>query len=316
MVSHRRQLIIIIRLLMFDRVSASRLKTIQLHVSKRFSFTSQHDPTRTTPAPSINTIVCLCKSLVVELSAILLSSLTGLRRNQSSQSHVEQLFPQARIGFTAGHGAQGDQPEGCRVGAPARCIVFEQIMLVYLDLCLETHRSREAKDGLHQYRNLSQSQAPGSLEKVIFYLMNNAEKACSDAKASVDAEQLANAVVDDEADADGLAAQSILLSTMSVDPAKNQRDSTLLLPALKFLWETYRAILDILRSNSKLELVYHAAAQEALKFCRVYHRRSEFRHLCEMLRQHLGNLRQFGAINTVEPVEGVESRGNNKVGVL
>jgi translation initiation factor 3 subunit A len=194
--------------------------------------------------------------------------------------------------------------------------VFEQIMLVYLDLCLETHRSREAKDGLHQYRNLSQSQAPGSLEKVIFYLMNNAEKACSDAKASVDAEQLANAVVDEEADADGLAAQSILLSTMSVDPAKSQRDSTLLLPALKFLWETYRAILDILRSNSKLELVYHAAAQEALKFCRVYHRRSEFRHLCEMLRQHLGNLRQFGAINTVEPVEGTESRGNNKVGVV
>jgi translation initiation factor 3 subunit A len=194
--------------------------------------------------------------------------------------------------------------------------VFEQIMLVYLDLCLEIHRSREAKDGLHQYRNLSQSQAPGSLEKVIFYLMNNAEKACSDAKASVDAEQLANAVVDEEADADGLAAQSILLSTMSVDPAKSQRDSTLLLPALKFLWETYRAVLDILRSNSKLELVYHAAAQEALKFCRVYHRRSEFRHLCEMLRQHLGNLRQFGTINsaTTEAAEGTETRGNNKVG--
>lgn len=187
--------------------------------------------------------------------------------------------------------------------------VFEQIMLVYLDLCLETHKSREAKDGLHQYRNLSQTQAPGSLEKVIFYLMKKAEKACSDAKASVDAKQLAIAVVDEEAD-DGVAAQSILLSTMSVDPAKSQRDSTLLLPALKFLWETYRAILDILRSNSKLELVYHTAAQEALKFCRVYHRRSEFRHLCEMLRQHLGNLRQFGNI-----VEIDESRSHNKVGV-
>ena len=38
--------------------------------------------------------------------------------------------------------------------------VYEQIMITYLDLCLAGHKSREAKDCLHQYRNLSQSQAP------------------------------------------------------------------------------------------------------------------------------------------------------------
>ena len=96
---------------------------------------------------------------------------------------------------------------------------------------------------------------------------------------------------------------------MSTDPAKTQRDSALLLPALKFLWETYRAVLDILRSNSKLEHVYHTAAQAALRFCRVYHRRMEFRHLCDMLRTHLGNLRQFGSVGDAE--EG--GRTSNKV---
>lgn len=189
---------------------------------------------------------------------------------------------------------------------------YEQIMMTYIDLCLKLHKSREAKDGLHQYRNLSQSQAPGSLEKVIRYLMDKAEQKCTEAKAYVDAETLANTVEDGDED-EGFSAspQSILLSTMSTDPAKSQLDSALLLPSLKFLWETYRAILDILRSNSKLEHVYHAAAQNALRFCRVYKRRMEFRHLCDMLRVHLGNLRQYG--NIIDT--GDDSKTNNKVRV-
>ena len=171
---------------------------------------------------------------------------------------------------------------------------FEQIMTTYLDLCLKLHRAREAKDGLHQYRNLSQSQAPGSLEKVIRYLVAKAEEKCTSAKAEADVEEIGG---DSE---DGFAAspQAILLSTMSTDPAQSQRDSALLMPSLRFLWETYRAVLDILRSNSKLEHVYHWAAQSALNFCRVYKRRVEFRNLCDMLRMHLGNLRQYGSLTT------------------
>ena len=186
--------------------------------------------------------------------------------------------------------------------------IYEQIMITYLDLCLKGHKSREAKDGLHQYRNLSQAQAPGSLEKVILYLLNKAETACTQAKASVDAEQLADSVEAEDEDGFGASPQAILLSTMSTDPAKSQRDSALLMPSLKFLWETYRAVLDILRSFSKLEHVYHTAAQAALRFCRVYHRRMEFRHLCDMLRTHLGNLRQFGSIGDEDT-----GRSSNKV---
>mmetsp|Transcript_20202 Transcript_20202/g.43642 ORF Transcript_20202/g.43642 Transcript_20202/m.43642 type:complete len:1001 (+) Transcript_20202:70-3072(+) len=181
---------------------------------------------------------------------------------------------------------------------------FEQIMMAYLDLCLKLLRSREAKDGLHQYRNMSQSQAPGSLEKVIRYVVEAAEKKCSEAKALVDAD------IDDKFDDDFDASpESILLSTMYSDPTKSQRDSAMLLPSLKFLWETYRAVLDILRSNSKLEHVYHMAAQSALNFCKTYRRRMEFRHLCDMLRNHLSSLRQYG--NLFETTENTKS--SNKV---
>lgn len=184
--------------------------------------------------------------------------------------------------------------------------VYEQIMIAYLNLCLKLHRAREAKDGLHQYRNLAQSQAPGSLEKVIRYLLEKAEEQCNKAKAAADAAAATASetsaplsVLDDADDEDadgesGIGPQAILLSSMSTDPAKNQRDSLLLVPSLKFLWEIYRAILDILRSNSKLEHVYHATSVSAFKFCRVYQRRTEFRRLCDLLRMHLGNLQKYG----------------------
>jgi translation initiation factor 3 subunit A len=198
-------------------------------------------------------------------------------------------------------------------------LVYEQIMITYIDLCCLSNKSREVKDGLHQYRNLCQLNAPGSLEKVIVYLLHKAEAACHEAYvetkqevSDVDVVVEVNPVVDDDAE-DGFVAspQAILLSTISTaDPIQLQhRDSTTLLlqPSLKFLWEIYRAILDILRSNSKLEHVYHTAAQGALKFCRLYHRKMEFRHLCEMLRMHLGNLRQFGSL---APEDNDEAGGN------
>jgi translation initiation factor 3 subunit A len=182
--------------------------------------------------------------------------------------------------------------------------VYEQIMIAYLNLCLKLHRAREAKDGLHQYRNLTQSQAPGSLEKVIRYLLEKAEDQCNRAKATADAAAAAASeiptpmsVLDDDEDGEGesgIGPQAILLSSMTTDPAKNQRDSLLLLPSLKFLWEIYRAILDILRSNSKLEHVYHATSVSAFQFCRTYQRRTEFRRLCDLLRMHLGNLQKYG----------------------
>eukprot|EP00934_Nitzschia_sp_Nitz4_P007714 Nitzschia sp. Nitz4//scaffold124_size66437//46855//50047//NITZ4_006117-RA/size66437-snap-gene-0.23-mRNA-1//1//CDS//3329534570//7704//frame0 len=187
---------------------------------------------------------------------------------------------------------------------------YEQIMVSYLDLCLKLHNDREAKDGLHQYRNLAQSQAPGSLEKVIRYLLDRAEDKCSKAKAAADAASQVdestsvNNILSVDGEDDAGNAQALMLSSVSTDPAKNQRESQLVLPSLKFLWEIYRAVLDILKSNSKLEHVYHSTAIGALRFCQTYQRRNEFRRLSDMLRMHLGNLQKYGDDS---------GKGNNKV---
>lgn len=189
---------------------------------------------------------------------------------------------------------------------------YEQIMIFYLDLCLKLYRAREAKDGLHQYRNLAMTPAPGSLEKVLRYLLDKAEEKCRQAKAASDAAAVSSHDMPtplDMLDTDGhddigddggggggggIGPQGILLSGIQTDPAKSQRDSLVLVPSIKFLWEIYRAVLDILRSNTKLEHVYHATAVSAFQFCRLYERKTEVRRLSDLLRLHFGNLIKYG----------------------
>lgn len=37
-------------------------------------------------------------------------------------------------------------------------------MIKYIELCIDLQAHKHAKDGMHQYRNLSLQQAPNSLE--------------------------------------------------------------------------------------------------------------------------------------------------------
>ena len=42
--------------------------------------------------------------------------------------------------------------------------------------------------------------------------------------------------------------------------------------------------LELLRTNSRVERLYHNIAQQAFKFCLKYQRKTEFRKLCDKLR--------------------------------
>lgn len=57
---------------------------------------------------------------------------------------------------------------------------------------------------------------------------------------------------------------SVLLSAVSGEDTQDRTDRLLLTPWVKFLWESYRQCLDLLRNNSKVERLYHDIAQQGL----------------------------------------------------
>lgn len=71
---------------------------------------------------------------------------------------------------------------------------------------------------------------------------------------------------------------------------QDRTDRELVTPWFKFLWETYRTILDVLRNNARLETLYAMTAAKAFNFCLSYKRTTEFRRLCDILRNHLNSL--------------------------
>jgi translation initiation factor 3 subunit A len=99
--------------------------------------------------------------------------------------------------------------------------------------------------------------------------------------------------------------ESILLSTVSGEQSRDRTDRAIVTPWLKFLWETYRTVLDIFKNNARLEIMYQTTAHQAFQFCSKYARKTEFRRLCELLRNHLQNAAKFSsqmhAINLSDP---------------
>ncbi len=92
---------------------------------------------------------------------------------------------------------------------------------------------------------------------------------------------------------------------MSGEQTRDRTDRAIVTPWLKFLWETYRTVLEILKNNARLEIMYQATALQAFGFCQRYTRKTEFRRLCELLRNHVQNATkyqsQMHAINLSDP---------------
>ncbi|XP_018785649.1 PREDICTED: eukaryotic translation initiation factor 3 subunit A [Bactrocera latifrons] len=165
--------------------------------------------------------------------------------------------------------------------------IIEPLMFKYLYLCVELKKSHIAKEGLFQYRNMFQLVNVNSLENVIRGYLRMAEEHTEAAQAQSSA---AVAVLELD-DLDNIATpESILMSAVCGEDAQDRSDRTILLPWVKFLWESYCQCLELLRVNTHCEALYHDIARMAFQFCLKYNRKSEFRRLCDKLRKHLEDI--------------------------
>lgn len=148
----------------------------------------------------------------------------------------------------------------------------------YLNLCVELKESHMAKDGLHQYKTICQNVNVKSLEDVITAFLQNAEEKAEQAKkTATDANILLD--VDDLEILNS--PESLLLKAVSGESSQDRADRDHLAPWLKFVWESYKQCLELLKNNNKVELLYQQVAKQAFSFCVKYQRKTEFRKLCE-----------------------------------
>jgi translation initiation factor 3 subunit A len=183
---------------------------------------------------------------------------------------------------------------------------LEPVMLLFVELAVDARKGKLAKDGLYQYKNTAQNTNIGTIELVFKKFIELAEAKVTEAQGRADQVQ---SNLDATSNIDDLEAsetpESILLSTVSGEQSKDRTDRAIVTPWLKFLWETYRTVLEIFKNNARLEVMYQSTAHQAFAFCSRYARKTEFRRLCELLRNHLQNAAKFSnqmhAINLSEP---------------
>lgn len=166
-------------------------------------------------------------------------------------------------------------------------------MFKYVELCVDLKKGRLAKDGLIQYRIACQQVNVQSLEDVLKKFLelatNKVEEALVAAGGSAD-----ELMQIEDLELEHTPEQVMLKAyTMSPEQLEAEEDVESPTPWFKFLWETYRNCLEILRNNNKMEALYQLVATEAFNFCIKYKRNSEFRRLCENLRSHLNNLLKY-----------------------
>ncbi|CAK8675557.1 unnamed protein product [Clavelina lepadiformis] len=161
--------------------------------------------------------------------------------------------------------------------------VHEPIIQQYLDLCVQLRKSQAAKEGLYQYKIICQQVNTKSLEDAVIHYLDLAEEKTREAR-----EKSAETALKMVEDLDMIdTPEGILLRAVTGEDTQDRTDRLLLTPWVKYLWESYRQCLDLLRNNSRVEKLYHTVAQQAFKFCLNYERRTEFRKLCDNLRNHV-----------------------------
>ncbi|ATY64363.1 eukaryotic translation initiation factor 3 subunit [Cordyceps militaris] len=177
---------------------------------------------------------------------------------------------------------------------------LEPVMLLLVELSVEQKKGKLAKDALYQYKNISQNTNIATIELVLKKFIKLAVDKVTAAQQKADEVQSSlEATTGGDSNVEDLEAtetpESILLATVSGEQSRDRTDRAIVTPWLKFLWEAYRTVLDILRNNARLEILYQSTASQAFDFCLKYTRKTEFRRLCELLRNHVQTAAKYSS---------------------
>ena len=124
----------------------------------------------------------------------------------------------------------------------------------FIELCVDLRKGSEAKTAIMQFKSLCLPDHASSLDKALKYFVEQAEQRALTAQTQSNSESLTL-----QKDLEDEIPENILMSEVSGEDLKDRKDREIVTPWLKFLWETYRIVLDILKMfpNKELQIRYH-----------------------------------------------------------
>ncbi|AJP82054.1 Rpg1p [Saccharomyces cerevisiae YJM1573] len=162
----------------------------------------------------------------------------------------------------------------------------EPVVFKFLEIGVELKKGKLLKDGLHQYKKLIQGSTEGlvSVGAVARKFIDLVESKIASEQTRAD--ELQKQEIDDDLEG-GVTPENLLISVYESDQSVAGFNDEAITSWLRFTWESYRAVLDLLRNNALLEITYSGVVKKTMHFCLKYQRKNEFKRLAEMLRQHL-----------------------------
>eukprot|EP00808_Paulinella_micropora_P013905 g30672.t1 len=169
---------------------------------------------------------------------------------------------------------------------------YEEIMFLYVELAVKLQEN--VKEGLMQYQKITNPEHYASLKKVINRYMELAELRTLQAVAEAEAKK--EETISEDADGVDLddSPESLMLQAVTGEDSDARTDKKILAPKVKYLYETYRAVLDVLRNISLLQDYYQLMCRHAFRFCERYRRTSEFRKFMDQMRKHMLDIEKHG----------------------
>jgi len=162
-------------------------------------------------------------------------------------------------------------------------IVFEKIMTLYLNLAIKLGNFSMIRDGLAQYRYMSQTSNINSLELIIIYYRDRMESLFYEKLARFSEGKLIEMEdIDNEDSPENLFLTSIDLKS------KCEREE--IKSFMKNLWDSYKIIIEIVRTNNKLEEILTTTSDKIFAFCQKFKRKVEFKRFSESLRYYVSKI--------------------------
>ena len=169
-------------------------------------------------------------------------------------------------------------------------------MMLMIDICTLNLDTNYLKQDVDYFRNQCQHNNLDLLKKILKYLRSESEKVYLQIEKDFGQSELQK-VFSEESDqiilVNNIEASTDDLLLMAYTNLESIEEKSRVMPRINFFIDTFKIILDTLRSNSRLLDFYNDTVRKVFKFCYKYKNKREYKKISETLHSHFNQILKY-----------------------